>query len=122
MDYRTTPAVYFKTRLGFSQHDQIMTEEQSVLTKIVTLFAPEEIILQCNVFGYRIDAYFPKYKLAIEVGEQGHNDRYIDYEIERQKAVGKELELGLIQPKKDLIFLLKLAKYKITLLNQQKIN
>ena len=45
MDCRTTAAVNFKTRLGFSQHDPIMTQEQSVLSKIVAVFAAEEIIL-----------------------------------------------------------------------------
>ena len=64
-----------------------MTQEQSILSKIVTSFAAEEIMLQHNVLGYRIDAYFPEYKLAIEVDEQGHNDRDINYEIERQKAI-----------------------------------
>ena len=56
MDCRTTPAVDFKTRLGFSQHDPIMTHGQSILSKTVTLFAAEEIILQHNVLGYGIDA------------------------------------------------------------------
>ena len=58
-----------------------MTQAQSIA---------EKIILQCNFLGYRIDAYSPKYKLAIEVDEQGHNDREIDYEIRRQKAIEKE--------------------------------
>ena len=75
VDCRTTPAVNFRVKLGFNQHDPIMTQEQSVLSKIVTLFAAEEIILQHNALGYRI-AYFSKYKLAIEVGEKGHNAEY----------------------------------------------
>ena len=58
MDYTTTSAVSFKTRLGFNQHDPIMTQEQSILSKIVTVFAVEETILQHNVLGYRIDPYF----------------------------------------------------------------
>ena len=77
MDCRTSPAVNFKTKLGFSQYVPIMTQEQSILSKIVTLFAAEEVILQHNVLGYRIDPYFPKDKLAIEVDEQGHNSRDI---------------------------------------------
>ena len=89
MDCRTTPSVNFRTRLGFNQHDPIITQEQLILSKIVTIFAAKEIILQYNVLGYRIDAYFPKYKLAIEVDEQGHNDRDIDYEIVRQGAIEK---------------------------------
>ena len=97
IDCRTTPAVNFKTKLRFDQHDAIMTQEQSVLSKIVTLFAAEEIILQHTVFGYRIDAYFSKYKLVIEVDEQEHKDRDIDYEIERQKAIEKELSCKFIR-------------------------
>ena len=78
----------------------------------MTLFSAAEIILQHYVLSHRIDAYFSKYKLAIEVDEQEHNDRDIDFEIKRQKK--------LIQIKKILVFLLKLGKYKITLLNQLK--
>ena len=39
MDYRTTPAVNFNTRLGFKQHDPIMREEQSTLSKIKAIFS-----------------------------------------------------------------------------------
>ena len=107
MDFRTTPAVnftYFKTKLRFNQHDPIMTQEQSILSKIVILFAAEKIILQHNVLGYRIDAYFPKYKLAIAVDGQGHNDRDIDYEIDRQKAIENKLGcefIGISPAKED---------------------
>ena len=97
MDCRTTPAVRFRTKLGFSQHDPIMTQEQSILSKVVTIFAAEEIMLPRNVLGYRIDTYFPKYKLAIEVDKQGHNDRDIDYEREIQKAIKKELGCKFIR-------------------------
>ena len=38
IDCRTTPAVNFRTRLGFHQYDPIMTKEQSVLSKITGLF------------------------------------------------------------------------------------
>ena len=45
----------------------------------------------------------PKHKLAIEVDEQGHNGRDISYEIERQKAIEKELgcEFIRINPAKE---------------------
>ena len=78
MDCRTTPAVNFKTRLGFKQHDPIMRQEQSTLSKIKAIFSAGEILFQRHVLSYYIDAYFPKYKLAIEVDEQGHNSRDID--------------------------------------------
>ena len=103
MNCRTPSAINFRTRLGFSQHDPIMTQEQSILSKIVTLFAAEKMILQHNVLGYRIDIYIPKYKLAIEIDGKGHNNRDIDYEIERQKAIEKELgcEFIRINPAKE---------------------
>ena len=71
MDCRTTPAVNFKIKLGFNQHDPIMTHEQSILSKIKTIFSSETILLQNNTLSCRIDAYFPKYKLAIEIDELG---------------------------------------------------
>ena len=52
------------------------------------MFSAESILFQHSVLGYRNDAYFPKYKLAIEVDELGHNDRHIDYEI-KAKSIRK---------------------------------
>ena len=97
MDCRTTLAVNFKFKLGFNQHDPVMTQEQSVLSEIVTLFSAEKIILQYNVLSSRIHAYFSKYKLAIEVDEQGHDDRDINYELRRKKAIEKELGCEFIR-------------------------
>ena len=42
MDCRTTPRGNFKSRLEFNQHDPIMTQEQSILSKITTLFSSEK--------------------------------------------------------------------------------
>ena len=39
---------------------------------------------QYTVLGYRIDLYFRKYKLAIEVDKLGHNDINIDHEVQIQ--------------------------------------
>ena len=44
----------------------------------------EKICKHNTLLGYRIDLYFHKYKLGIEVDELGHNYRNIDYEIQRQ--------------------------------------
>ena len=43
---------------------------------------------QYRVLDYRIDLYFHKHKLAIEVDELGgHADRNLSNEIERQKEL-----------------------------------
>ena len=60
MDCRTVSSVEFKSRLGFKNQDPIMTQEQSVLTKIKEIFSTEEISFQHFALGYRIDAYFLK--------------------------------------------------------------
>ena len=52
---------------------------------------------QYSVLGYRIDLYFHKHKLAIEVDELGHADKSLSNEIERQKALEKELIVCLLE-------------------------
>ena len=47
--------------------------------------------IKWNVLNYRIYLYFDKHKLAIKVDKFGHSDRNIDYEIQRQKEIEKEL-------------------------------
>ena len=86
----TPEATEFKTRLGFNQHDLIMENKQSELTKVIKLFSNEEISLQHSVLSYRIDLYFSKHRLATEIDEKSHNDRNIDYEIKRQKTIEKK--------------------------------
>ena len=56
---------------------------------------------QYSVLGYRIDLYFHKYKLAIEVDELGHADRNLSDEIKRQKALEKELDCVFIRINSD---------------------
>ena len=55
MHYRVSiaEATEFKTRLGFNQHDLIMTKKQSVLTKIMKVFLSEEILLKHSVLRYQ---------------------------------------------------------------------
>ena len=97
MDSRTVSLVEFKSRLSFKSQDPIMTQEQSLLTKIKEKFSTEEISFQHFVLGYRIDAYFSKHNLAVEVDEGGHKDRDLECEIERQKALEKELGCKFIR-------------------------
>ena len=56
---------------------------------------------QYSVLGYRIDLYFHKYKLAIEIDELGHTSRNINNEIKRQKALEKELNCVFIRINRD---------------------
>ena len=84
MDFRTNEPCSLKRNLGFNLNDVINTKEQAVLRSIKDAFE-EDMQTQYTVIGYRIDLYFHKHKLAIEVDELGHTDRNLNNEIERQK-------------------------------------
>ena len=45
--------------------------------------------------------YFSKHRLAIEIDENGYNNRNVDYEITRQKAIEKELDCEFIRINSD---------------------
>ena len=61
------------------------------------MFEGENIQTQYSILGYRIALNFHKYKLAIEADELGHTNRNINNEIERQKALEKELNCVFIR-------------------------
>ena len=70
--------------------------------------------------------YFPKHRFVVEI-----DGRVILTEIKIRKTTGKQKQKniliansssGLILMQRDLIFFLKLVKYKITLLNEMKKN
>ena len=60
-------------------------------------FEGENMQIQYNVSSYRIDLYFHGYKLAIEIDENGHSYRNVDYKIKRQKAIEQELGCTFIR-------------------------
>ena len=97
MDCRTDESCNLKRNIGFKLHDVINTKEQTVINSIKDTLEGENMQTQYTVIDYRIDLYFHKYKLATEVDELGHNDRNIDYEIQRQKALERELNCVFIR-------------------------
>ena len=55
------------------------------------------------VLSYRIDLYFTKYRLAIEVDEKGHKNRNEYKEVEREKATKERLDCKFIRINPDEI-------------------
>ena len=90
MDCRTDESFKLKRNLGFNLHDVINTKEQTVLRSIKHAFEGEDVQAQYTAIGYRIDLYFHKHKLAIEVDELGHADRNLNNETQRQKALERD--------------------------------
>ena len=81
----------FRTVLGFKEHDIMKVAVKTTLDSIKNAFEGENIQTHYRVLGYEIYIYFHDYKLAVEIDEYNHEDRDIGYEIERQKALEKEL-------------------------------
>ena len=75
----------------------INTKEQTVINLIKDAFKGENIQTQYTVLNYRTDIYFHECKLAIEVDKLRHNERNIDYEIQRQRALERELDCVFIR-------------------------
>ena len=97
MNSRTDELCNFFKKIGFTLHDVINTKEQTVINSIKDAFKGESMQTQYTALGYKIDLYFHKYKLAIEVDELGHNDRSADYETQRQRALERELDCVFIR-------------------------
>ena len=98
IDCRTDESCNLKRNLGlFRLHDVINTKEQTVLKSIKDEFEGEDMQTKYSVVGYRTDLYFHKHKLAIEIDELGHADRNLSNELERQKALEKEVDCIFIR-------------------------
>ena len=88
MDCRTDESCnFFFKKIEFKLHDVVNTKEQTVINSIKDAFEGEDMQTQYTVLSYRIDLYFHKYKLAVDVDELGHNERNIGHEIQRQKTL-----------------------------------
>ena len=85
IDCTTVESCNLKKKLGLCLDDAVNTKQETVLGAVKDAFEGERMQTQYSVLNYRIDLYFHKYKLAIEVDELGHNHRNIDHEIQRQK-------------------------------------
>ena len=97
MNSRTDESCNLKRNLGFDLHDVTNTKEQTVLESIKEAFQGEDMQTQYPTLGYRIDLYFHKYRLAIEVDELGHANRNLSDEINRQKVLERELNCVFIR-------------------------
>ena len=83
--------------LSFKENNIYLTKEQSVLKPIMEVFEEENMQTQYSVLGYKIDLYFHDHKLAVEIGEKGHKDKYIYDEIQKRTALEKELGCKFIR-------------------------
>ena len=105
-----------RKKLFIPDYEISVSIEHVVNSKIGTIFANEDIVeeysvkiyeidpyyfsehykkiqVDCNgqqCILFRIDIYFTKYRLAVEIDEKGHTDRDLIFEEKSQKALEKK--------------------------------
>ena len=113
----------FRKKLMIPDYEISVSIEYVVKSKIKTIFGNEKILEEYSVKIYeidplwnwalqkkiqvdnndqkdilfRIDVYFSKYSLAVEIGEKGHIDRDLIFEEKRQKTLEKNLTVHLLE-------------------------
>ena len=68
----------FKKKLGLDPN-LVTCDEHNIISALQVAFKGEIILTQYYIKNKRIDAYFSKYKLGIEVDENNHESRNSNY-------------------------------------------
>ena len=76
----------FKKKLGLDPN-VVTCDEQDIINTLQIVFEGEIILTQYCIENKRLDAYFSKYKLGIEVDEYNHEGRNSNYEKSRQLMI-----------------------------------
>ena len=75
----------FRIQKGLGLDPDVVTcDEQDIISALQVAFEGEIILTQHCIKNKRIDAYFSKYKLGIEVDEYNHEGRNFEYEQSTQ--------------------------------------
>jgi very-short-patch-repair endonuclease len=83
--------------LEFNIYDNAIVKiETETINFIKKCFSNEEMVTQYSVLNYRIDLYFPKYKLAIECDEKEHKNQ-IEKDIKRENEIKSILNCTFIR-------------------------
>ena len=76
----------FKKKLGLDPN-LVTCDEQDIISALQVAFEGEIILTQYCIENKRIDAYFSKYKLGIEVDEYNHEGRNSEFKQSRQLMI-----------------------------------
>ena len=76
----------FKKKLGLDPN-VVTCDEKDIVNVLQVVFEGEIILTQYCIENKRLDAYFSKYKLGIEVDEYNHEGRNSNYEKSRQLMI-----------------------------------
>jgi len=77
-------------------HHYFITPETDTINSIVKILDCK-YIKQYKIDKYRVDLYVPEYNLVIECDENGHKDRDIEYEKDRENYIHDKLKCVFIR-------------------------
>ena len=111
----------FKKKLGLDA-DVVTCDGQDIISALQVAFEGEIIHTQYCIENKRLDAYFPKYKLGMEVDEYNHESRNVEYKQRRQFMIESHGITIIRTNSDDADFNMNrlITKYTHTLLNQLK--
>ena len=93
--------------LGIQMINKLTTKEADVMAQLIKIFRNANInysfqyVCRHKEQLYKIDCYLPDYQIAIEVDEDGHKKRNVDYEQTREKVLVKQLDCIFIRVNPD---------------------
>lgn len=95
---RKVEAVKFAIKLGINVNYKYVASEISFIIAIKKAFKGEDIQLQYPIDKYRLDLYFPEYKLAIEFDENSHRYRN-PQDLARERFIKEKINCNFIRIK-----------------------
>lgn len=78
-------------------NEYIIDNETKTLMMINKSFKNIKMIREYKIGKYRVDAYMPKYKIAIECDENNHRNYDNDKEREREEYIKNELDCSFVR-------------------------
>lgn len=80
-----------------------VTRERETLNQIISAFKHLQLVQQYKVSSFRIDLYFPDYKIAVECDENGHKHYQRDAEATRQAYIEQALGCKFVRYNPDAL-------------------
>ena len=86
----------FEEKLGLDPNEYSLNK-QDVISAFQVAFEGEIMHTQYCVQNKRLDFYFSKHKLGVEIDEYDHADRDFEYEQRRQLRIEKRMVVKLLE-------------------------
>ena len=95
------PEFEVKSKIGkiFKDHNPLLLKLMKLILIFINIMKKKIQVDKngCRYILFRIDVYFNKFLLAVEIDEKDHTDRDLIFEKKRQEALEKNLAINLLE-------------------------